>query len=105
MAWSQATDSDPDPGGVMVSLVTNPDPPRSVQVELIASVTDAHGRYAITAEFVHGGNWRVTVQVNQDGVNVALEDFELAVRKIDLASVADSSYLLLVITLSIGPLA
>jgi hypothetical protein len=38
------------------------------------------GRYSITAEFAHGGNWRVTVQVNRDGANVALEDFDLAVR-------------------------
>ena len=44
------------------------------------ATAQGNGRYAITAEFVHGGNWRVTVQVNQDGANVALEDFDLAVR-------------------------
>ena len=38
------------------------------------------GRYQVTADFVHGGNWRITVQVNQDGTNLALEDFDLTLR-------------------------
>lgn len=38
------------------------------------------GRYQVTVDFVHGGNWRVTVQVNQDGTNLALENFDLTLR-------------------------
>lgn len=105
-------DPESDTGGMRVSLATNPESPRTGQIELVATVTDAHGRpvddadvfmiadhtemrgmtmtgtataqgngrYAITADFVHGGTWRVTVQVNRDGTNVALEDFDLTLR-------------------------
>lgn len=105
-------DPESDTDGVRVSLATNPESPRTGQIELVATVTDAHGRpvddadvfmiadhtemrgmtmtgpaaaqgngrYAITSDFVHGGTWRVTVQVNRDGTNVALEDFDLTLR-------------------------
>ena len=108
----QATDPELDSGGVRVSLSTNPEPPTSGQVALIATVTDAHGRpvddadvfmiadhtemrgmtmtasatmqgdgrYQVILDFVHGGNWRITVQINQDGTNLALEDFDLTLR-------------------------
>ncbi|MBE2199505.1 MAG: FixH family protein [Anaerolinea sp.] len=46
------------------------------------ATAQGNGRYAITADFVHGGTWRVTIQINQDGTNVALEDFDLAVRQV-----------------------
>lgn len=108
----QTSDPEQDTNGVRVSLATNPESPRTGQIELVATVTDAHGRpvddadvfmiadhtemrgmtmtgtataqgdgrYAITADFVHPGTWRVTIQVNQDGTNVALEDFDLTLR-------------------------